>query len=38
MAAPTNAAFVKNALASPEPSTHDPLRTTKTPLSVSAPH
>ena len=26
MAAPTNAAFVKNALANSEPSTHDPKR------------
>jgi hypothetical protein len=35
MAAPTNAAFVKKALANPEPSTHGPIAT-KSP-SVAAP-
>src|SRR6185312_7695770 len=29
MAAPTNAAYVKKALANPEPSTHGPLRTSR---------
>jgi len=36
MAAPTNAANVKKALANPEPSTHGPERTSEPPHEMSA--